>query len=277
MSAAYVLLVLTSIASIVFACNYPTRHYKSMGCSASYQKSSNGCPAHFDCPNLTDRKTDKCYIHGKVYDIGERVPSEETAGSCTILFCSGFNDTAFFNIAIIDCAEFFAPSGIDCVRQYRRGQCCSYGSVCGHSRNNLRTCAVGNETLYEGQRYAVKGDPCKICICAVDSGGFPVENCFEQRCTFEFTDADKLLAGAAPVYEKGWCCPVDWRLPSENDKIVNTNCSVESHGHKCFYGNLTLNVGDVLEREITAQGTINCRCEIPPMVHCELDDTKKNN
>uniref|UniRef100_A0A8D8H0G7 (northern house mosquito) hypothetical protein n=1 Tax=Culex pipiens TaxID=7175 RepID=A0A8D8H0G7_CULPI len=188
------------------------RHYKSMGCIASNQKSSNGCPAHFDCPNLTDRKSDKCYIHGKVYDIGEQVPSEETAGSCTILFCSGFNDTAHFSIAIIDCAEFFAPSGIDCVRQYRRGQCCSYGSVCGHSRNNLRTCSVGNETLYEGQRYAVKGDPCKICVCTVDSGGFPVENCIEQRCAFEFTDADKLLAGAAPVYEEGWCCPVDWRL-----------------------------------------------------------------
>ncbi|EDS26923.1 conserved hypothetical protein [Culex quinquefasciatus] len=201
MSAAYVLLVLTSFASIVFACNYPMRHYKSMGCIASNQKSSNGCPAHFDCPNLTDRKSDKCYIHGKVYDIGERVPSEETAGSCTILFCSSFNDTAHFSIAIIDCVEFFAPSGIDCVRQYRRGQCCSYGSVCGNSRNNLRTCSVGNETLYEGQR-------------------------------------------------------------------------VESHDHKCHYGNLTLNVGDVLESETTAQGTISCRCEIPPMVHCELDNTK---
>ncbi|KAL9703982.1 hypothetical protein quinque_007500 [Culex quinquefasciatus] len=266
-----------------------------MGCISRENCTAHGCPAYFDCPSLTDRQPDKCYLYGKVYAIGEQIPTEETTGSCVALRCSGspkqftnllhsvindefsrFDEVATFSIAYIECPELFFPRPKNCIRQFKSDQCCSSRFVCGDDRDKLKTCQVGNKTYYEGQRYDVEGDPCKACICTVNSEGGVVENCFEQKCTFEFTDSDRLLQGAAPVYKNDRCCPVDWRLPSLYDKISQTACNDLSNNHKCQYGNLTLNIGDTLENVTTSRGTISCRCEIPPLVHCVLEDATVN-
>lgn len=143
---------------------------------------------------------------------------------------SGYDDKPWLSSNYENCIYPYAP---DCVTQYSLDQCCPVGTVCGDDRDSLARCNVSGwsyyegeqvylgfdsgkscvcSRYYEGQRYDVEGDPCKACICTVNSEGGVVENCFEQKCTFEFTDSERLLQGAAPVYKNDRCCPVDWRL-----------------------------------------------------------------
>ncbi|EDS39581.1 conserved hypothetical protein [Culex quinquefasciatus] len=158
-----------------------------MGCISRENCTAHGCPAYFDCPSLTDRQPDKCYLYGKVYAIGEQIPTEETTGSCVALRCSGvindefsrFDEVATFSIAYIECPELFFPRPKNCIRQFKSDQC------------------------------------------------------------------------------------------------VPRACNDLSNNHKCQYGNLTLNIGDTLESVTTSRGTISCRCEIPPLVHCVLEDATR--
>lgn len=73
------------IAGAALACNQPTRHYISMGCTPSEQRTAERCPVSYDCPNVVGRRSDKCYLFGKSYAIGEKVPDDETSPICTAL------------------------------------------------------------------------------------------------------------------------------------------------------------------------------------------------
>ncbi|XP_055629549.1 uncharacterized protein LOC129770622 [Toxorhynchites rutilus septentrionalis] len=272
MKGSFLPLLLAYFATTGLACQQPTRHYISMGCTPSEQKDEEGCPLSYDCPNLKNRQNDKCYLYGKTYSFGDSVPMEETSSSCIAgLGCIPDGLNSRFIYAHIDCAEFFRPYKPDCVRQYAPNKCCSSGEVCGEVRDKLAKCTVGGHTYYEGERMPVPDNPCKSCICSgsYDKHKFNCkEHCYETKCTFEIYNKDKLFQGAVPVYKDGVCCPWSWRLPADTDKLVkgaNSNPELQ-----CKYGKLTLNVGDSLEPFSDTDGTVKCSCAIPPLVHCKL-------
>ncbi|XP_065086057.1 uncharacterized protein LOC135708047 [Ochlerotatus camptorhynchus] len=273
----FVLLTFASFASFLLACDHPIKHYITMGCIPSEQKTDKGCPLSYDCPNLTNRQKDKCYLLGKVYDINENVPSEETSEFCTALVsCNVGNEgrPAAFIHAHIDCPEFFRPREPDCVHQFQPSSCCSSGKVCGDDRAKLATCSIGDKSFREGEQMHISDKPCQTCICSAEFDLTKTEenaNCYENRCSFEIHEVDKLYGGGAPVYKDGYCCPWFWRLPKETDKVKVESNNLNRSDHACKYGNLTLGIGDSLETIKDNQETIQCTCAIPPLVYCRTD------
>lgn len=52
---------------------------------------------------------------------------------------------------------------------------------------------------------------------------------------------------------------------TEKDVIVATSKKTVQSEHTCRYGNLTLNVGEVIQ---TDEPCLKCFCKIPPMAQC---------
>ncbi|XP_065086059.1 uncharacterized protein LOC135708048 [Ochlerotatus camptorhynchus] len=272
------LIVLASIGTIVSvptmttstACDQPTKHYTTMGCIASEHRNDRGCPLSYDCHSLEDRQNDKCYLFGKVYSIGEQVPGEETASTCTALHTcvDDGQDRAYFIYAYMDCIEMIQPPNENCILQYQPNVCCSTSKICGQDIAQLATCNIDGKFYHEGQRMRTPSNPCRHCICSVDFEASDTdcnENCYEEKCTFEIHWTDSLAKGAAPVYLDGFCCPSSWRLPEETDKLVKGPNSSKDTSLECKYGNITLKVGD----SVNDKDDVNrCTCTIPPMVHC---------
>uniref|UniRef100_T1DIG3 Putative secreted protein n=1 Tax=Psorophora albipes TaxID=869069 RepID=T1DIG3_9DIPT len=277
MKRTFLLLAFASCASLLLACDQPTKHYSSMGCIPNDRKDDRGCPWNYDCPNLTNRQKDKCYLFGKVYAVGEQVPEEETSSTCTAaLACisDGEDQQARFIYAYVDCAEFFRPPTANCTLQYKPNRCCSSGQVCSDEVEKLAKCKIGSETFLEGQRMQIPGKPCRNCIC---SAGFNEgntdsdSNCYDDKCGFEIHGADSLYSGAAPVYKEGYCCPWFWREPKETDQLVKGPTKCVDSKLQCKYGKFTMNIGDSLQPVTDQQGTYRCSCGIPPLVHCMMD------
>lgn len=83
----------------------------------------------FECPDQL--VNDKCYSHGKFYDIGEIVPDNYTKASCSSACeCVRKSDEP----ASFECAENCACDDVDhnCVQQYKDlNSCCGFREICG--------------------------------------------------------------------------------------------------------------------------------------------------
>ncbi|XP_058124638.1 uncharacterized protein LOC131285394 [Anopheles ziemanni] len=265
-------------AAGVLGCDVPLRHYTTMGCTA-IGKLSSGCPERYECPSITAHDNEKCYFNGKTYKISDSLPNEEVAQFCSALcYCQAAEPFAQFRCAHVDCAEFFHRFDHEnCIRTYKKGSCCSAGSVCGAERDNLAQCKVENEIYKEGQRIQFKDNPCRTCICTADFNANATDtdpNCYETTCGFELYEANNVFGGGVPVYKKDRCCPWEWRLPKESDKVA-TGAKAASNDPtlQCKYGKLTLNVGDKLDiqQEAEENEKMSCSCAVPPLLHCLLD------
>ncbi|XP_055608838.1 uncharacterized protein LOC129756105 isoform X2 [Uranotaenia lowii] len=271
-------LLLIVVAELSWACDHPIGHYTSMGCEPSCRRTPTGCPASYKCPHLTNPAAGMCYLGGKTYSIGDYIPEEETLSGCIAgAFCEkSFENPAATQViyAVFDCAEFFMPPlNQTCVRQYKTKSCCSSGQVCGDAVQQLATCTLGGQVFMEGQRMEIPGNPCKSCICAPGFDENKIEsnpNCYETRCFFEIYDTQRVYGGAIPVYmDYNRCCPSSWRMPEATDKVVKglPYCNVDAT-MTCKYGNLTLDVGDSLEPFSFEGGVYDCKCAVPPLMHC---------
>ena len=171
----------------------------------------------YECPEIAERDSNKCFYQGMVYDIDREIPSDDIEGGCTVSCrcTNGFDNKTRFTCAHIDCAEYFigAPEP-NCVRQYKRESCCSTNKICGKQKEKLAICYVEGERYLEGQRIYPKRHPCHACIC---QKGFDnstiVDNqyCWEIMCNIEIYNADKLRDGCIPVYfGNSSCCPISW-------------------------------------------------------------------
>ncbi|KFB37558.1 AGAP011183-PA-like protein [Anopheles sinensis] len=264
-------------AASVLGCDVPLRHYTSLGCNP-IGKLSSGCPERYECPSLTEHDNEKCYFNGKTYKISEKLPDEEVAQFCTALcYCAAAEPFATFRCAHIDCAEFFQPFDHEnCLRTYKKSSCCSAGSVCGAERDKLAQCKVENEIYKEGQRMYFE-NTCRTCICTAGFNANATEtdpNCYERSCDFELYAAKNVYGSGVPVYSKDHCCPWDWRLPKESDKVIQGTSAVSNDPNlQCKYGKLTLNVGDKLDiqQEAEENQKMSCSCTVPPLLHCILD------
>lgn len=100
---------------------------------------------------------------------------------------------------------------------------------------------------------------------------------------------DYLNRGCVPVYDKTatTCCPIEWRcreyqfndncisdpiinylilLPATPGDVVKKADVLVPADFNCSFGDFTLNLLD----QVTYEGgdELNCKCYIPPMVHC---------
>lgn len=69
-------------------------------------------------------------------------------------------------------------------------------------------------------------------------------------------------------YSSDQCCPIMWRCPDDETTIVPSSKKLDDSLHKCSFGNLTMNVGDVLSPENEYDTCTICECKVPPMAHC---------
>ncbi|XP_055608753.1 uncharacterized protein LOC129756026 [Uranotaenia lowii] len=269
-------LLVVVLINFTSGCNVPTQHYKTMNCNPVGTKSTSGCPVRYDCPALTNRDNSKCYFNGKIYELNEQVPHNESAQLCSALcYCRSGNPFAQFRCTHIDCPEFFQKFDHEnCIRKYQSKSCCAAGKVCGKERQELSKCTMDGEEYLEWEKMRPANNKCRTCICHKNYKESNIENdpnCYDTICGFELFYAKQVYGGAAPVYYEDRCCPWEWRMPRETDKVIGTGKSAgapQDPKMQCKYGNLTLNIGDKLETEITDQFTVQCSCEIPPLVQC---------
>ncbi|XP_052860888.1 uncharacterized protein LOC128267960 [Anopheles cruzii] len=248
-----------------------------MGCTPVGNTSTTGCPERYECPSLSAHDNAKCYFNGKTYSISESVPDEEVAQFCSVLcYCRGATPFAKFRCVHVDCPEFFHRFDHEnCLRQYKKKKCCAAGSVCGAERDKLATCELENEIYREGQRIHFKDNKCRSCLCTKGFNASAIDSdpsCYDTICGFELFEEKHVYGGGAPVYKADRCCPWEWRLPQETDKIVKGSKPTADSQGQCKYGKLTLNVGDSLDiSQLTGEGQkMACTCAIPPLVHCVL-------
>ncbi|XP_062554075.1 uncharacterized protein LOC134219372 [Armigeres subalbatus] len=262
-----------------FGCDIPTRHYKTMKC-VPVGSNASGCPSRYECPSLTNHDNSKCYFNGKSYALNEQVPNELVNPYCSVLcYCQSGSPFAKFVCTHIDCPEFF--NGIDrqnCIATYKPDRCCSTGSVCGDDRKKLARCINQNKVSLAGERMYPSSNKCLKCICHAgynETNAANDPNCYETVCGFELFYATQVYNGAAPVYYDDHCCPWEWRMPKDSDRLVTGKQKTKDSALTCKYGKLTMNVGDSLVPEVTDQYTYKCSCQIPPLAQCTMEKNKK--
>lgn len=273
------LALFAGLVAITLGCNVPTKHYSTLKCKPIYKKGSE-CPERFDCPSITNHDNSKCYFNGDTYALTEQVPNEKVAPFCSALcYCRSGSPFAQFRCTHVDCAEFFHRFDYDnCIRTYKPNRCCSSGKVCGEEKKKLATCTVDGDEYLAGQRMHPNANKCLTCIChegfnEANIGSDP--NCYETTCGFELFYAKQAYGGAAPAYYEDRCCPWEWRMPKDTDKLIKGSSKNTDKQLQCQYGQLVMNVGDRLETEVTDQYTYECSCQIPPLAQCVMTKIKK--
>ncbi|XP_055629551.1 uncharacterized protein LOC129770623 [Toxorhynchites rutilus septentrionalis] len=263
-----------AMVAVAVACNVPIKHYKTMNCTPIGENKF-GCPTRYDCPSVTQHDNSKCYFNGNTYALSEQIPSEKVNPFCSALcYCRSGTPFAQFRCAHVDCAEFFQRFDYDnCVRTYKPNSCCSAGQLCGEAKLKASKCSLDGEQYLEGQRMHPAGNKCLTCICHSKFNEVNMKtdpNCYETTCGFELFYAKQAYNGGAPVYYGDNCCPWEWRMPNDSDKLVEgTPGKVTSDPNlQCKYGKLTMNIGDSLAPEIVDKYTYKCSCLIPPMAQC---------
>ncbi|XP_055608836.1 uncharacterized protein LOC129756104 [Uranotaenia lowii] len=276
-------LLLAAAMHLAMGCDKPIKHYEALGCSPSCRRISKGCPASFTCPHLDNPAADKCYFLGKAYSPGDEVPfelllDEETNGLCyDAASCLITYDTPNITIAMgsTGCNSIgqipVFPLPV-CVSQYKTDSCCPVKKVCDSDIADLATCTLAGQDYKEGEKMPVPGNPCKKCICTPGFDETQIDgnpNCFERKCLHEVSDGQPAYYGAIPVYRTNECCPVTWRMPKPTDRVVKGRpyCSADAT-MICKYGNLTLDAGDSLEPFSENGKMYDCKCAVPPLMHC---------
>lgn len=236
-----------------------------------------GCPARFDCPSLTKHDNSKCYFNGRTYAPNELVPDELVAPFCSALcYCRSGSPFAQFRCTHVDCAEFFQRFDFEnCIRTYKPNSCCAKGSVCGDDKKKLAQCELEDEIYLAGQRMNPTSNKCLTCICheGFDKSNVTNDpNCYEAICGFELFYSKHVYNGGIPVYYEDRCCPWEWRMPKDSDRIgdVATRKQEKDSTMQCKYGKLTLNVGESLVPDVAGQYTYKCSCLVPPLAQCTM-------
>lgn len=114
---------------------------------------------------------------------------------------------------------------------------------------------------------------CYTCICSKNyEENKPVENnpsCKRIDCGISLRFMDRVRQGCVPVYYgNDRCCPIEWRCPQGTDELLNEGRSSVETTEKCTFGNLKLNVGEVVKSRNKCD---TCKCTVPPMLHCVKD------
>uniref|UniRef100_A0A8D8WL12 VWFC domain-containing protein n=1 Tax=Cacopsylla melanoneura TaxID=428564 RepID=A0A8D8WL12_9HEMI len=274
------------------------RFYKELGCKMKPAGSKD--PVSYECPSQTQSTEKSCVIKGKTYQLGDDIEAEP--GVC-LAACRCLNPLKAKRAKVIcanlECPEHFGvPVRKQCTRMYSIDKCCATGLLCDpaapkdpndstkvifKSTTSNFTCNVGGVKHDEHSKYYPNELPCSRCVCMQGHDGTnKAPWCADIPCSIELRFNKELQDGCAPVFIKtSQCCPLQFRCPSKEDKVVlssTTTASVKKAdskavndaaklGPQCIFGDLKLNIGDKLSSPVS-DTDLDCICQIPPFVTC---------
>ncbi|XP_034828729.1 uncharacterized protein [Maniola hyperantus] len=248
--------------------------YLELGCTpVPSADNSTICPDAFDCPDLRiNPEPNTCYYRGASYKPGSPFPQSVIKNPCTKnCGCSiNYNGVPQFTCAAVDCVD--AEGFEDCVRTYEVDACCSSGTVCGKDAiASLKTCEVDGVIYKEGQ-IIEPANTQKTCVCTAQWNGRYDDptSCRDLDCAVEIHYQDMIFSKCAPVYfgnQMG--CPISFVCPTEKTKVIRGQ-NARGVTAQCFYGNMTVNVGDQVTVE---EKCTKCVCDVPPYVSCTLKNS----
>ncbi|KAG5675687.1 hypothetical protein PVAND_005571 [Polypedilum vanderplanki] len=259
-------------------CPIIPKHYEELNCIPKIFDENN-CPLSFDCSSFEQRDKNRCHYNGSIFDVHKELHNSDIEESCTInCVCHKYEDDeedfAKFNCAHIDCPEFLDDElPENCIRQYKKGSCCSQSTVCGEDIKKLAKCQFNGDTYYDGQQFEAENG-CYSCLCGKGFENKPVEenkHCKKINCLIDLRYSTKFYDGCVPVYfKKEDCCPITFKCPRPETKIIrNHNNQTRSNDAslKCIFGDLKMSIGDSLSPEYENDCTV-CTCKVPPHPTC---------
>ncbi|XP_011869483.1 PREDICTED: kielin/chordin-like protein [Vollenhovia emeryi] len=264
-------------------CPGPLGYYEALGCTPVYEKEGDCCATKYNCDHLKGRSTLKCYVNGKVYEIGEKLKDED-ANPCDIgCTChQGYDGIASFNCAIVDCFQGPVPPG--CYRQNSPLLCCPGKDVCPENPEDRAVCNVDGKEYKEGEYFSVENEPDLNCVCQPGYEGQNVEPfCAKPKrpyCSPDFKNPSSIVNNCAPVYYSGQSpqtsCSVFVRCQNNNDTVIHNEDSSKSADKNpddedvCHFGNMTMHRGDELNQATDYNSVcVKCVCEVPPLPTCQ--------
>ncbi|KAJ8672844.1 hypothetical protein QAD02_004104 [Eretmocerus hayati] len=264
-------------------CKGPLRFYDDLKCKPIYEKPDDCCAIRYDCPVIPKNSSDKCFINGQEYRIGEELKNEDRSSPCDIgCYCRDHGNGPAFVCAAVDCFERY-NSG--CYYKKTIDSCCGQ-QVCPQSKEHEVKCEVDGETYRDGEAFYPKGYPKLSCVC---SEGYKGENvapfCREVSCGTELRHSMELRDDCTPVFYSDQppqtSCSLSYRCQNSRDAVVlkkhqlgmpeQPALGVETPDNmKCKFGNLTLAVGDELNQSTDYSSVcVRCLCEVPPTPTCQ--------
>lgn len=131
--------------------------------------------------------------------------------------------------------------------------------------SKLAKCQFGNKSYAEGEKFYPQNS-CYSCLCTKNFKNVPVEmnpSCKKIDCGISIWSNNKVRKGCAPIYYgNNGCCPIDWRCPKYNDRILK---KASDSTYKCEFGKLKSNVGAVINSN---DKCVTCKCLLPPIISC---------
>ncbi|KAI4487728.1 hypothetical protein M0802_011874 [Mischocyttarus mexicanus] len=264
-------------------CSGPIKYYESLGCSPVYEKENDCCAIRYNCDQLKSRSSNKCYVNGHEYAIGENLRDED-ANPCDIgCFCrDGYDGVASFTCAIVDC--FFGPAEPNCYLKHTPDKCCPGPKVCLDDIKQRPTCDVNGTIYLDGEYFKDESNPDNTCYCQPDYKGENVEPFCKKPnrnyCSPDFRNPRYVHDNCAPVYyvdqtpQKS--CNFATRCQNSNDTVIHNHDEGKHTGPNddenmmCKFGNLTMHLGDELSQSTEDfSSCMKCLCEVPPLPTCQ--------
>lgn len=248
-------------------CKVP-KMYEEIGCTEV--KDSSGAVTSFNCPDFKTYDSNKCYLNGKTFNVGDDIGDNEVdcRASCKCIKHDEDKEAKVI-CANVECPEHFnVRRNPDCVNQYKDAkQCCRSGESCGQARTSLGQCEFEGKTYRVGEKMYPEGGSCHNCLCTENFNNLTAveqnPDCRKINCGIGLK-LNSIRKGCIPVYyNTPTCCPIEYKCPSEDDAIES---SPTADGKStCTFGDLTFKRGDKLK---TGDKCMNCECSIPPYLTC---------
>ncbi|XP_054006378.1 kielin/chordin-like protein [Hylaeus anthracinus] len=262
-------------------CPGPVRYYEELGCTPVYKNPGDCCAEKYDCSSLKALSTNKCYVNGHEYSIGEKLKDED-ANPCDIL-CScrdGYDGVASFNCAVVDC-PFSSPSP-DCHFKPSHNDCCSGSEEICFKEEERPTCEVDGKTYTYGDYFVPESEPDKECYCMEGYKGENIEPFCKKpnrpHCSPLFRGASDVHRNCVPVFysnqDPRTDCSVFSRCQNQNDTVIHNHDStkslVRSDEDMCKFGDMMMHVGDELNQGTDYDSVcVRCVCDVPPIPTCQ--------
>ncbi|XP_011310405.1 uncharacterized protein [Fopius arisanus] len=264
-------------------CKGPLKFYEELFCEPVYKNEKDCCPYKYNCENLKNRSTEKCYFKGHEYKIGDQL-REEDANPCDIAcYCRESLGSAGFTCAVVDC---FAQARPGCYLSRKSSDCCPGPEICPGPDEDWPTCEVDGKIYNASDYFQPSGEPDKDCYCGPGYKGENVEPFCKSRkswsCGTELRSAYEIQNNCPPVFYSSQSpqedCAVAFRCQNDKDEVINSEehpdvVEAKSAGEDtdvCKFGNLTMKLGQELNKETDYSSVcVRCICEVPPVPTCQ--------
>jgi hypothetical protein len=258
-----------------------------------FTKEGDCCPIKYDCSHLERRSSDKCYVNGHEYSVGDMIKEEDGARKCDFeCRCDRYDKVRILCFYVGLAIDGLRPKdGCFSMRKVTDGRCYDE-EVC--RGQNLVTCVVNGNTYIQGESFYPEQKPGLSCLCMEGFKGEFVEPfCKKVVCATELRHSDEIKSKCAPIYVNTQSpvtsCNGYFRCQNDKDKVIKASGEAsgedksdksvsdeKSADMKCAFGNMLMNVGDELNQGTDYNSVcVKCVCEVPPTPTCRrLSDSE---